>query len=201
MNDSKPSPPVPSEDVPPLGSLENPIPVCGVAGEFEYLCRLRSSSLQPFLFHRLGSCGRSNGMEPVDIYELVSQDAAEHWILAMSMYYRHGTGSKLEAVDSNYLNQPAHVLDSMLQMSGDRTRPAELTPTGLKFDRGPISRMTVLGTNARVNHFPFGLRAAIPLRNLRAHIRLAWVLLKTPRKAWLEAPVNRILATHPRGAW
>ena len=72
---------------PPLGSLENPIRVHGISGEFNYLQRLFTLAREPFFFHRLGSVTR-DGKDPVDIYELIAQDNSERWVLAISHYHR-----------------------------------------------------------------------------------------------------------------
>ncbi len=79
---------LPPADVHPLGSLENPIRVKGISGEYHYLQRLFTSSARsPLFFHRLGSITRGDH-DPVDIYELIAQDNSGRWVLAISPYFQ-----------------------------------------------------------------------------------------------------------------
>lgn len=68
-----------------LGSLENPIPTDSVETQLAYLDRLRSGDGQPFLYHRHGSISSPvNRRTRLDIYELISIDRREHWVLAFN---------------------------------------------------------------------------------------------------------------------
>jgi hypothetical protein len=72
----------------PFGtSVDNPIPVNGPKGQTAYLNRLRSKSGVGFFYHRLGSTTSSVGEVHVDLFELVSIDAAEWYRLYFSMYH------------------------------------------------------------------------------------------------------------------
>ena len=59
----------------------NPIPVNGPIGELAYLSRLETLSGQRILFHRLGSIGL------VDVFEAVSFDGSEWFILFVDLYH------------------------------------------------------------------------------------------------------------------
>jgi len=74
----------------PLGSMENPIRVNGVKGEFDYLQRLSTLERERFFFHRLGSTAPANE-KLVDVYELIAHDNSERWVVAISLY--HNTAS------------------------------------------------------------------------------------------------------------
>lgn len=66
----------------PFGLLDtNPIPVNGPIGELAYLSRLETHSGQRLLFHRLGS------IATVDVFEAVSFDGSEWFILFLDMYH------------------------------------------------------------------------------------------------------------------
>ena len=69
-------------DIYPFGSLENPICVNGISGEYDYLQRLFTMAHAPLFFHRLGSITKENS-SLVDIYELIAQDSSGRWVLAM----------------------------------------------------------------------------------------------------------------------
>lgn len=59
----------------------NPIPVNGPVGELAYLSRLKTRLGQRILFHRIGAIGM------VDVFEAVSFDGGEWFILFMDFYH------------------------------------------------------------------------------------------------------------------
>jgi hypothetical protein len=66
----------------PFGFIEtNPIPVNGPIGQLAYLSRLETQSGQRILFHRLGA------IDTVDVFEAVSFDGAEWFILFVDFYH------------------------------------------------------------------------------------------------------------------
>lgn len=66
----------------PFGFTEtNPIPVNGSIGQLAYLSRLETQSGQRILFHRLGAVGT------VDVFEAVTFDGAEWFILFVDLYH------------------------------------------------------------------------------------------------------------------
>ena len=66
----------------PFGFTEtNPIPVNGPIGQLAYLSRLETQSGQRILFHRLGAIGT------VDVFEAVSFNGAEWFILFVDLYH------------------------------------------------------------------------------------------------------------------
>lgn len=66
----------------PFGFTEtNPIPVNGPIGQLAYLSRLETQSGQRILFHRPGAMGT------VDVFEAVSFDGAESFILFVDLYH------------------------------------------------------------------------------------------------------------------
>lgn len=66
----------------PFGFVEsNPIPVNGPIGEISYLSRLEASLGNRLLFHRLGS------VERVDVFEAVTFDGGNWYILYLDMYH------------------------------------------------------------------------------------------------------------------
>ena len=66
----------------PFGFIEtNPIPVNGPIGQLAYLSRLETQSGQRILFHRLGAIGT------VDVFEAVSFNGAEWFILFLDFYH------------------------------------------------------------------------------------------------------------------
>jgi hypothetical protein len=68
----------------PFGFTEtNPIPVNGPFGQLAYLSKLETQSGQRILFHRLGA------MDTVDVFEAVSFDGREWFILFADMYHPH----------------------------------------------------------------------------------------------------------------
>jgi hypothetical protein len=71
--------------------VTNPIPVNGPIGELAYLSRLRTSSGERLLFHRLGSQGT------VDIFEAVDFGGNEWFVLYLDMY--HPRKSRLTPTD------------------------------------------------------------------------------------------------------
>lgn len=66
----------------PFGFTDtNPIPVNGPIGQLAYLSRLETQAGQRILFHRLGAIGT------VDVFEAVSFDGAEWFILFVDLYH------------------------------------------------------------------------------------------------------------------
>lgn len=66
----------------PFGFIEtNPIPVNGPIGQLAYLSRLETQSGQRILFHRLGA------ISTVDVFEAVSFNGAEWFILFLDFYH------------------------------------------------------------------------------------------------------------------
>lgn len=66
----------------PFGYTEtNPIPVNGPIGQLAYLSRLETQSGQRILFHRLGA------IDTVDVFEAVSFNGAEWFILFVDLYH------------------------------------------------------------------------------------------------------------------
>ena len=66
----------------PFGFTEtNPIPVNGPIGQLAYLSRLETQSGQRTLLHRLGAIGT------VDVFEAVSFNGAEWFILFVDLYH------------------------------------------------------------------------------------------------------------------
>lgn len=66
----------------PFGFTEtNPIPVNGPIGQLAYLSRLETQFDQRILFHRLGAIGT------VDVFEAVSFNGAEWFILFIDLYH------------------------------------------------------------------------------------------------------------------
>lgn len=66
----------------PFGFTEtNPIPVNGPIGQLAYLSKLETQSGQRILFHRLGAIGT------VDVFEAVSFNGAEWFILFVDLYH------------------------------------------------------------------------------------------------------------------
>src|SRR5690554_681930 len=66
----------------PFGYTEtNPIPVNGPIGQLAYLSRLETESGQRILFHRLGA------IDTVDVFEAVSFNGAEWFILFVDLYH------------------------------------------------------------------------------------------------------------------
>ena len=65
-----------------FGFIEtNPIPVNGPIGQLAYLSRLETQSGHRLLFHRIGAIGT------VDVFEAVSFDGAEWFILFVDFYH------------------------------------------------------------------------------------------------------------------
>lgn len=72
----------------PFGhSYNNPIPVNGQFGTYKYLNKLRTSSGQPLLFHRLGSMSSSVSKYSIDVYEVVGTDGLGWDIIFIDMYH------------------------------------------------------------------------------------------------------------------
>lgn len=71
----------------PLGSLTNPIPVNGAVGELKYLVKLRGSTGEAVMFHRLGSVGSPVTENPVDLFEVVCLDATQWNRLYFDCYH------------------------------------------------------------------------------------------------------------------
>lgn len=66
----------------PFGfSATNPIPVNGPIGQLAYLSRLETQSGQRILFHRLGA------IAPVDVFEAVTFNGNEWFILFLDLYH------------------------------------------------------------------------------------------------------------------
>jgi hypothetical protein len=66
----------------PFGFIEtNPIPVNGPIGQLAYLSKLETHSGQRILFHRLGAMGT------VDVFEAVSFNGCEWFILFVEFYH------------------------------------------------------------------------------------------------------------------
>lgn len=66
----------------PFGFTEtNPIPVNGPIGQLAYLSKLETQSGHRILFHRLGAIGK------VDVFEAVSFNGAEWFILFVDLYH------------------------------------------------------------------------------------------------------------------
>lgn len=66
----------------PFGySKSNPIPVNGALGQLAYLSKLQTVNGQRVLFHRLGS------IDTVDVFELVSFDGSQWFILYTDLYH------------------------------------------------------------------------------------------------------------------
>lgn len=66
----------------PFGFTEsNPIPVNGPVGELAYLSRLETLAGQRILFHRIGAIGK------VDVFEAVSFDGSEWFVLFVDFYH------------------------------------------------------------------------------------------------------------------
>jgi hypothetical protein len=66
----------------PFGFSElNPIPVNGPIGQLAYLSRLETNSGQKLLFHRVGA------IEGVDVFEAVTFDGREWFILFLDFYH------------------------------------------------------------------------------------------------------------------
>jgi hypothetical protein len=86
----------------------NPIPVNGPMGEIIYLSNLRTVTLDPIMFHRLGSAGH------VDVYETVSVDGAMWDVLFFDLYHprksrRTPTGYQItDGVERNRLLSGAY---------------------------------------------------------------------------------------------
>lgn len=65
-----------------FGFIEtNPVPVNGPIGQLAYLSKLETQSGQRILFHRLGAIGK------VDVFEAVSFNGAEWFILFVDLYH------------------------------------------------------------------------------------------------------------------
>lgn len=65
-----------------FGFIEtNPVPVNGPIGQLAYLSKLETQSGQRILFHRLGAIGT------VDVFEVVSFNGAEWFILFVDLYH------------------------------------------------------------------------------------------------------------------
>jgi hypothetical protein len=65
-----------------FGFIEtNPVPVNGPIGQLAYLSKLETQSGQRILFHRLGAIGT------VDVFEAVSFNGAEWFILFVDLYH------------------------------------------------------------------------------------------------------------------
>ena len=69
------------ESAPAYDKDPNPIPVNGPIGQLAYLSRLETQSGQRILFHRLGAIGT------VDVFEAVSFNGAEWFILFVDLYH------------------------------------------------------------------------------------------------------------------
>jgi hypothetical protein len=68
----------------PFGFTElNPIPVNGPVGQLAYLSKLETQSGQRILFHRLGAMGT------VDVFEAVSLNGREWFMLFADLYHPH----------------------------------------------------------------------------------------------------------------
>ena len=115
-----------------FGSVNNPVPVNGVVGEFAYLNRLRARSGVGFMFHRLGSCSSPATSHSVDIYSLVSVDAKEWYTVHLCPYYPR------RSVQAPY--------GLSLQKWGDLDEPVRL-----------MIKFPMWGTNHMVSDFPYGL--------------------------------------------
>lgn len=60
-----------------FGSISNPIPVNGALGEIKYLGKLRGKTGHAVFFHRIGSTKSQVTENPVDVFEIVCQDATQ----------------------------------------------------------------------------------------------------------------------------
>jgi hypothetical protein len=115
-----------------FGSVNNPVPVNGVIGEFAYLNRLRARSGVGFMFHRLGSRSSSVTSHTIDIYSLVSVDAKEWYTVHLCPYYPR------RSVLAPY--------GLTLQNWSDLEEPVRL-----------MIKFPMWGTNSMVSNFPYGL--------------------------------------------
>ena len=115
-----------------FGTVNNPIPVNSVVGEFAYLNRLKSKSGFGFMFHRLGSCSSNATTHAVDIYSLVSVDSREWYTIHLCPYFpRRSTVAPFGL---------------SLQKWSDLEDPIKL-----------LCKFPMWGTNSFVDNFPFGL--------------------------------------------
>lgn len=78
-------------------SVLDAIPVNGPIGELAYLSRLEAESGQRILFHRLGAIGT------VDVYETVTFDGADWFILFLDPY--HSRRSRLPATTFQFTKE------------------------------------------------------------------------------------------------
>lgn len=70
-----------------FGSLDNPIPVNGAIGEIKYLVKLRGTTGEAVMFHRIGSMGSNTVENPVDCYEVVCMDGTQWNRLYFDCYH------------------------------------------------------------------------------------------------------------------
>lgn len=79
-------------------SVDNPVPVNGPIGEVTYLSALRLEDGRAIWAHRLGAIGR------VDVYEIVSEDGQDWFLLYLSPY--HPRKSNLTPRDFRFHDVP-----------------------------------------------------------------------------------------------
>lgn len=115
-----------------FGSLENPIPVNGLIGEIKYLVKLRGTSGEPLMFHRIGSMGSPVVDDPVDCYEVVCMDGTQWNHLHFDCYHPRRSN----------ICPPGYTL-----MPFDKSLGMDI-PYGF-------------GCNSLVSDFPYGLPSAI----------------------------------------
>ena len=156
----------------PLGSLDNPIRVNGVIGEYYYLQRLFTLAREPLFCHRLGSITMEE-RGSLDVYELIAQNNSGHWVLAFS--HNHRTSSDA-APEGLWLDPRAPSIDS---------------------PKHPYTGTTI-GVDNFVKDFPTGLPRALRKAWMGTKPSLAEfvesVLSQFTPEAWRHQPYQSILA-------
>ncbi len=80
-------------------SAKNPIPVNGPVGELAYLSKLKTSSGERILFHRIGAIGE------VDVFEAVTFSGSEWFLFFLDLY--HPRRSKLAPQGFQFIGEVA----------------------------------------------------------------------------------------------
>ena len=167
------SPLSPQPDAHPLGSLENPIRVNGIIGEYYYLQRLYTGFFAPLFYHRLGTI-TEEGRDPLDVYELIAQDRLGRWVIAISHNHR----------DTSTAAPPWLRLD-----------PRSPSIDAPKY---PYAKTTI-GVDNFVKDFPMGLPRALRKAWMGTKPSLAEfvesVLSQFTPEEWRDLPVQEILVS------
>lgn len=116
-----------------FGSQTNPVPVNGPKGEVAYLSCL--SDGRPYLYHRRRSLSVPQFPQPLDEFELVSQDSSDWRLLYFSMYH-----PKRSLGCPPWAKRISWPKDQVLQL---------------------MYKMPNLGSMDEVDNFPFGLPEAL----------------------------------------